>query len=255
MQATIETKKGLSKGALQIIAVIAMLIDHCAIFFQNTVYYYIMKFVGKIAIVIMAYFVAEGYYKTENVGRYILRLGIFAAISQIPYYLYIYGGVVPDSFRYLVKLMFYNRNVIFTLFVSLCLLTVLKSSYSIILKILAFAAAAYLVRCSDWGYTALLWIIGFGVFHGSVKRQNIWLCFVLALSLCRYLPAAIQSVIDVKALTYGALYCITKLGALMAIPLLMAYNGEKGSVPKWSLYVFYPLHLLILSGLYVAFIK
>ena len=255
MQATVETKTGLSRGALQTIAAVAMLIDHCAIFWQNTIFYYIMKFIGKIAIVIMAYFVAEGYYKTQNIGKYILRMGVFAALSQIPYYLYKYGGAVPNSFRYLVKLMFYNRNVIFTLFVGLCLLTIFKSAYSILIKIIAFAAAIYLVRCSDWGYTAILWILGFGMFHGCVKKQNIWLCLVLALSLCRYLPVAIQSVIEVKALTYGALYCIVKLGSLMAIPLLMAYNGEKGSVPKWKLYVFYPLHLLVLSGLYVIFMK
>ncbi len=255
MQATVETKTGLSKGALQAIAVIAMLIDHCAIFFNNTVYYYIMKFVGKIAIVIMTYFVAEGYYKTNNVSKYIIRMGIFAAISQIPYYLYIYGGAIPNSFKYLVKLMFYSRNVIFTLFVGLCLLTILKSTYSYIVKIIAFVAAIYLVRCSDWGFTAVLWVLGFGMFHGSVKRQNICMCLILAISIGRHLPMAIIGAMNAKALTYGVLYCITKLGALLSIPLLAMYNGEKGNVPKWTFYVFYPLHLLILSGLYVIFMR
>lgn len=254
MQATVETKTGLSKGALQTIAVIAMLIDHCAIFCQNILIYYIMKFIGRIAIVIMSYFVAEGYYKTKNVGRYVLRMGIFAAISQIPYYLYMYGGAIPDSFKYLVKLMFFNRNVVFTLFVGLCLLTVLKSGYSYIVKILAFAAAIYLVRCSDWGYTSVLWILGFGMFHGSVKRQNICMCLVLAISIGRYVPAAILGIINARELSI-ALYCITKLGALLSIPLLAKYNGEKGNVPKWTFYIIYPLHLLILAGLYVIFMR
>ena len=86
MSTEVIKKRGLSKCALQIIAIISMLVDHMAYSFVSNVslYYYILRLVGKISIIIMCYFVAEGYFKTRNIGKYILRMGIFAAISQIP---------------------------------------------------------------------------------------------------------------------------------------------------------------------------
>ncbi|MEE1351075.1 MAG: TraX family protein, partial [Clostridia bacterium] len=151
MHNTIE-KNGLSKSALQTIAIIAMVIDHLAQFTTNIYLYYIMKLIGRITIVIMCYFVAEGYYKTSNIGRYLLRLGIFAVISQIPYYLMIRHGNFPNGILPLGYSILMNRNVIFTLFVGLALLAIIKSDYTIALKIISAAAALWLVRCSDWGY-------------------------------------------------------------------------------------------------------
>ncbi len=40
------------------------------------------------------------------------------------------------------------------------------------------------------------------------------------------------------------------LGLLIVIPLLVAYNGERGYLPswiKWGFYSFYPLHLVALA--------
>lgn len=41
-----------------------------------------------------------------------------------------------------------------------------------------------------------------------------------------------------------------QLGVFLVIPLLLLYNGEKGSgkaIHKWVFYIFYPLHLFILG--------
>ena len=43
-----------------------------------------------------------------------------------------------------------------------------------------------------------------------------------------------------------------QLATLLAIPLLLCYNGQKGrggAFNKWFFYVFYPLHLLALWGI------
>ena len=48
-------------------------------------------------------------------------------------------------------------------------------------------------------------------------------------------------------------YGIMQLAVVLAIPLLAAYNGERGSSPglnkimKWGFYIYYPLHLMILG--------
>ena len=36
---------------------------------------------------------------------------------------------------------------------------------------------------------------------------------------------------------------------LLAVPLLMAYDGSRGKGNKWFFYVFYPAHFLVLAGL------
>ena len=42
--------------------------------------------------------------------------------------------------------------------------------------------------------------------------------------------------------------------ALLAIPLLLAYNGEKGKMnTKYFFYIFFPLHLAILQGIAMLF--
>lgn len=241
------TKSGLNKTALQIIAIIAMLIDHMAIFMYNTIYYYIMKLIGKIAIVIMCYFVAEGYYKTSSVGKYITRMGIFAAISQIPYYLYLCQGFIIQNPKGLILSVFNTRNVIFTLFIGLCLLAIIKSDYKAWIKVIAAAAALYLVRNSDWDYYAILWIIGFGLIRDSKWKQALWAAIVVAIKIGLAAVPAVKSVISAGALTYGMLDLFVMFGSFLAIPLLLGYNGERGANMKWGFYVFYPLHLLILA--------
>ena len=140
-----------------------MVIDHTAIFAPIPSLYFIMKFIGRAAIVIMCYFIAEGYHKTHNIGKYIIRMAVFAAISQIPYYFYTRLGRIPQDFMHLLYDIVVHRNVIFSLFVSLCLLAILKSNYKIIIKILATFAALCLAKESDWGYFSILWTVGFGM--------------------------------------------------------------------------------------------
>lgn len=247
MGTEVMTKTGLNKTALQIIAITAMLVDHLAIFMYNTIYYYIMKFIGKIAIIIMCYFVAEGYYKTHNIIKYITRMGIFAAISQIPFYLYVRQGVIIQNPKGLLLSVFNTRNVIFTLFIGLCLLAIIKSNYKIWIKVIATVAALYLVRNSDWGYYAILWIIGFGLIRESKIKQTIWAATVVVIKIAFAAVPAINSVILAGALTYGMLDWLVMFGGFLALPLIMGYNGERGVNLKWGFYVFYPLHLLILA--------
>ena len=245
-------KKCLNKTVLQIIAVICMAIDHVSIFAANIYLYYVMKFFGRITIIVMCYFVAEGYYKTRNLNRYIIRLGIFAAISQVPYYLYKFSANLPNSCTSLIISMFMNRNVIFTLFVGLSLLVIIKSDYSIIVKAVAAGAALWLVRCSDWGFYAVLWIVGFGVFRDSKKQQCKWLMAVLALKILTVAATVMMYVVQTGMLPYSMICGVmTYFGGFLALPLISLYNGEKGKGPKWGFYIFYPAHLIIITIVYM----
>ncbi len=253
METELIKKGGLSKSVLQIIALVAMLIDHLAIFIPNTIYFYIMKFIGRIAVIVMAYFVAEGFHKTSDLGKYITRMGIFALVSQIPYHLYMYRGIIMENPKSLIMAVFNYRNVIFTLFVGLCLLAIIKSEYKNWIKAIAIVAAFYLVRQSDWDYYGLLWVVGFGMLYGSKKWQIMWGALVLTLKVAVAAPRAIASVIAIGTMTYGMLEWCVMFGGYIAFAFLAGYNGERGNVSKWTFYVFYPVHLLMFGLLMMIF--
>lgn len=239
-------KKILSKSNLQLIAAAAMLIDHISFLAPN---YYILlaaHTISRITIVIMCWFIAEGFYKTHDLSRYILRMGMFAAISQIPYYLFSLGAVPANTYSFLSG-CYSNRNVIFTLFVGLCLLTVVKSKLRHRWKLIALVCALFTTRNSDWGLLGVLSIVIFAWFRGDFKRQAYSFVTVLFIHfIVRHIGLTVSfaqtDTVDVIQL----LNSLTYAGCLLALPLLRLYNGKRGSCPKYALYIFYPAHLLLL---------
>ena len=251
---------GLNKSQLQIIAVIAMVIDHVS-YFVPMPWFYLCHFVGRITIVIMSYFVAEGYYMTHDLNKYICRMGVFAAVSQIPFYLFVMGKNLPHTPISLLAGMFYSRNVIFTLFIGLCLLTILKSGYNILLKLLAVFAAWKLTQHSDWDWFCLMWVCSFGLLRGNTKGQMAAATAIVFMRFVKIiLPVAIviirniHSGVDIGLLFFVVIsnaqntiiWSLVQFGGLLAIPLLKRYNGEKGRALGLSFYIFYPAHLIVL---------
>ena len=94
--------------ALKIIAIVSMFCDHFGDAFVG--HFSFLNLIGRIAFPIFAFQISEGYTHTKDLKKYFLRLGIFAAISQIPFSLfsYKYLGASPLSL-----------NVFFTLFIGL----------------------------------------------------------------------------------------------------------------------------------------
>lgn len=239
----------LSKSQLQLIAAIAMLIDHTAVFAYSLspMIYYIMRFIGRITIIIMCYFIVEGYHNTHNLDRYLIRMGIFAAIAQMPFYLYGQYNL-PDSLYSFAAGNFFSRNVIFTLFVGLALITIVHSRYNAVLKLAACLAAFYITRNSDWGKYALLWILCFEAFYGNKRKQLAGAAVVLLLRFIFISKGIIGECLNTGYMTVNNLaWMLVTLGGFLALPLLGMYNHEKGKSYKLSFYVFYPAHLLILA--------
>lgn len=79
----------LSGSALKVIAIISMVIDHCAYYLMehDTLLYEVMRCFGRIAFPVFAFLVAEGFRHTRNRMRYFLQLLSFAVISEVPWYL------------------------------------------------------------------------------------------------------------------------------------------------------------------------
>ncbi len=232
-------KKGLNAYQVKIIAMVAMFLDHFAHIVvllplvQNATIATIMNIIGRITMPIMCFFIAQGYHHTSNLKKYFLRLFVFAIISQVPYYLF---GVenIHTNFWDFIKYNICNLNAIYTLFMGLLALTVVKSNINIIFKTTGVLLIALLTYNSDWNIYGVIWVLIFGMFHGDFSKQAVGFS-VVALIRCY------------ANYSYNYFILALQLCTLLAIPVLYLYNGEQGRKSKYGFYIFYPLHLLILG--------
>lgn len=222
----------LSGSALKLIAVITMLIDHigyCLYFlpFMTTplftamgktiTLYFILRKIGRLAFPIYCFLIGEGLVHTRNQVKYLLRLLIFAVISEIPYNLMTSGKLLSTA----------NQNVFFSLFLGALAIYFLKNIKSNLLKtvlVLATVFVSYFLK-ADYGVTGVI--------------------IIMTLYALRSQPI-------VQAL---AGYCMFSGGIYAAaafVPINM-YNGKRGFIKspvlKYAFYLFYPVHMLLLVGI------
>ena len=210
----------------------SILIDHAgAVLIENTSLYQITGFrmlavacrlIGRISFPLICFLLIEGFCHTEDRRKYLMRMGCFALISEIPFDLAFFG-----------KLDLQRQNVFFTLFTGILLLYALEKaetlehsplirSFMMAAAILAGCAAATAGRF-DYSYMGILLIAALYLFRKDRKKQCI----------------------------AGAVLSLYELTAALAFILVGKYNGEKGDgrLPRNWFYIFYPLHLLVLSAI------
>ena len=105
----------LSSNALKVIACICMLIDHVGLVLMYNKWY--MRAVGRLAFPIFAFLIVQGAAHTSNIRKYILRLAVFALISEIPFDL-----AIHDRLWYLGA-----QNIFFTLTAGLFVIYCMES--------------------------------------------------------------------------------------------------------------------------------
>ncbi len=218
----------MSSFVLKIIAIITMFIDHIgyAIFGKFSFFNYI----GRIAFPIFAFQISEGYIHTKNLKKYFLRLFIFALISQIPFMLF--DSLISDEL---------TLNIFFTLLLGLaCIYIYDKCKYKFVAIILSIAIGfvAQFTHC-DYGFYGVAIILLFYIFKNNISLASI--AFILA--------TAIKYTISI--LKYGLYDVYISLFICTIIPIIFInlYNGKKGKDTKYLLYLFYPIHLLLIYGI------
>lgn len=212
---------------LKIIAMVSMVFDHVGdMFFPEMTW---MRMIGRLAMPIFAFCITEGYIHTRNKKKYLLRMGVFALISEVPFDLAFDG-----------KIGLSHQNIMVSFFISIVALMLFdlirgakietKGRYSVwrtllgALAVIAMAVVAFLVK-ADYTFFAVASVFLFYAF----KDTNPFV---------RPVPG-----VAFLALTRTMGYYLTT--GLSIIPLLL-YNGKKGKGLKWLFYVFYPGHLLLL---------
>lgn len=223
----------MSSFVLKIIAIVAMFIDHIgyAIFGRFSFFNYI----GRIAFPIFAFQISEGYTHTKNLKKYFLRLFIFAIVSQIPFMLL--GKIISNDF---------TLNIFFTLLLGLISIYIYDKSKYKIIGIISAVFIGFLANFShcDYGFYGVSIIFLFYIFKNDIIKSSI--AFMLATAVKYLIPIIKNGFYDV----YLYLFICT----LLPIIFISLYNGKKGKDTKYLLYLFYPIHLLLIYGIYLFLI-
>lgn len=243
----IKKESGLSACAIKYIAVIAMLIDHIAWCFVDTcsIAGEIMHIIGRLTAPIMTYFIAEGFYYTRNVNKYLLRLGAFALISY-PAFIYMEFGTLPvvSDGNGSVSIL-PDQGVIYTFFMTVLALKTMHSEK--LNKALKYVIVLLLCMASligDWLFFPIVWALLFDKYRGDFRKQ------AGAFAVSSFI---MMGIFVLPGLMRGNIWeSLFQAGVFLALIPLSLYNGKRGEVlgknaDKWFFYIFYPLHMLILG--------
>lgn len=224
-----ENKGILNGNHLKLIAAFTMLLDHAGILLFPRLE--ILRILGRIAFPIFAFMIAEGCRYTRNKLRYFLMVFGLGVACQLVYY-------VTSGDTYL--------NILLTFSCAILLIYLLQAAgrtqnwkqqfwWSAI-----FAAGVFLalgmtqILTIDYGFWGIMIPVFAAFSQGKGKTGS-------------KLPVLMTAV--------GLIFLGADLGgvqhyALLAIPLLLLYNGQRGKANlKYFFYIFYPVHLAVLQGI------
>ena len=225
--------KILSGSSLKTIAMISMLVDHTSKCFwrydqaMNLAYFHIGKIaitpmfilsavIGRLAFPIFAFLIVEGYLHTRNSRRYAKNLLLLALLS-----------IIPWNLEHGHWLAIRGHNVMFTLFLGVvCIDSIAKYSKQKSSLIILGSLLVSFIFSTDYGPAGIALIITMYLLRERRFYQNLAM-----------VPLFMPNKYTMSAM-------------LASIPIMM-YNGQrgfiKGNFGKYLMYLFYPLHLLILG--------
>ena len=211
---------------LKILAMIAMTCDHVGL--QLLPQVPVLRLIGRLALPVYAFLIAEGCRYTRNKRKYLLRMLGMASLCQLVYF-FAMGSLY--------------QCILVTFSLSICLIWAVDEAVkkrdvlSVLLALAVFAGAFVICEVLpgvlkdtdfyvDYGICGVL--LPVFVYFGKPK----WLGMLIGLNLL--------------GLYYGG----TQWLALAAVPLVWFYNGKRGkySLGKWF-YWYYPAHLVAIYGI------
>ena len=254
-----ETRYGLSAAALKYFAALCMLADHAGLVFPDLLSQLglpawadaLPRLVGRLAFPIFAYFVAEGCRRTRFFSRYLLRLFLFALLSQVPFTLatgIVGGNVILTFFLAAGSVWGFERAA-----------QAGRGPAAASLPLLAACVLALAANC-DYGFPGVLLV--FALYLCGEDRKKLLSCLGAGVALIYLVYDPLTGVLSLPwlsrslvggylaaALPLQGLYCLC---ALLSLVPLAFYRGQHGIQSKWFFYVFYPAHLLGLWALRAA---
>lgn len=229
MAIQVKTVTGLTGNQLKILALLAMTCDHVGL--QLLPQYPLLRIIGRLALPIYAYMIAEGCFYTRDRKKYLGRLLALGAVCQVVYF---------------VAMGSLYQCILVTFSLSVCLIYLFdraaeKKDAVSLLAALTGGTAVYLVceilpgllRGTDFAVDYGFWgvLLPVLVYFGKGRAGKL---------------TALSVGLVLLAQDYGG----TQWWALAAVALLAAYSGRRGAWRMGNLfYIYYPLHLVVIYGI------
>ena len=201
--------------------------------------------IGRISFPIFAFLLVEGYFHTRNLKKYVVRLMLFAVISEIPFNL-------AMGSRWFFPI---HQNVLWSFLISLGLIhwnerakatqkTWRRILVGIITVLLGYILG--LLTMVDYYHTGILTVLVFYFF-----RQRKWWSYIGQALCLWYINMEMLSGFSYEIHLFEETYFFVRQSlALLALIPIWLYHGKQGYHSKpfqYACYAFYPLHLLILG--------
>lgn len=190
--------------------------------------YYALRMAGRLAFPLVCFFLVQGMRYTHDRKKYLMRMILFALLSEIPFDLAIFGRWIDWR----------GQNVLFTLVIGLCVLYLLEKTEQLhivrdrirasLFIVAGGMLSVYFLR-SDYSYWGILLLLVFYMGHLE-RKQRFWMMLILC---------ACQGTMEIFAV----------------VSLFFTENYEAGREAgkplfgKYFFYLFYPIHFLVLVGI------
>ena len=199
---------------------------------------------GRVAFPIFAFMAVEGYFHTRSFKKYILRMLLFAVLSEIPFDL-MYGG----TWFYPV-----HQNVLWTFLLGLLGVWLMEQvrkkgktwMYLLVCVLVVPAGLVLGTLCMvDYYGVGVLTVFVFYFLHGRK-----WWCFLGQLAALYWLNVELLGGLMYPVQLFGMEFELCQQGlALLALIPIWLYRGRQGYHSKpfqYLCYAFYPVHMLLL---------
>lgn len=213
-----------------------MTIDHIGLFFFPEIV--VFRMVGRLALPLFGWLIANGAYHTRNIRAYLLRLIIFALITRL---VLIFSAGYTD-------LLLDGFNILGTLALGLIAIIVLKQTNNWYLRASAIVVCAIAAAASnsDYGAAGVLVVVSSYIFFNNLKLMAL-VHMTIYLSFYTY-PMIIKYTQDAGYQPNGVeLY---QFLGILAIIIFWMYNGTEGRKMKYWFYIYYPAHFLVIYHIY-----
>ena len=232
----------LTAAVLHIIAMTLMLMDHLWATLLPAREW--LTCAGRVAFPIFAFMAVEGYFHTRNFKKYMLRMLLFAVLSEIPFDL-MYGG----TWFYPV-----HQNVLWTFLLGLLGVWLMEQvrkkgktwMYLLVCVLVVPAGLVLGTLCMvDYYGVGVLTVFVFYFLHGRK-----WWCFLGQLAALYWLNVELLGGLMYPVQLFGMEFELCQQGlALLALIPIWLYHGRQGYHSKpfqYLCYAFYPVHMLLL---------
>lgn len=230
--------KKLNATQLKIAMTLLMVLDHIPMFIPSELSL-IFHAITRIVAVFFAYMIVEGMHYTKNKGGYVARLAIAAVIVAV-------GNMAINTLLAGTGAIPVENNIFLTLACGAAMVWLFQQLKSkVLIIVLSFLFGILGLFFLEGGMIVLPFIGITYAFYEDVRKRNLGY-ILFSISLFPYAILFEPWSID----TVWMILMNCDFLFVFIIPVLGVYDGTRGNatpLSKWFFYIFYPVHLWIIS--------